>query len=133
MSIRFPLGSVDQLSQSGGVTSSTRVQAARDRLVQLVHARFADRPRRIRTPSVLKEDESYTDRLPDTHASVVWLRRRLELQEIGLAEFDIDTRREATQRLTELMVDAQDSDRSEAERAWLERVLELYIDLVPTD
>ena len=133
VSIQFPLGSVDQLTQSGGVSSSTRVQAARIRLVQLVHARFADRPLRIRTPMVVKEDESYADRLPDMHASVIWLRRRLELEEIGLAEFDIDARREATQRLTELMVDAQDMDRSPAEREWLERVLQLYIELVPTD
>ena len=63
----------------------------------------------------------------------LWGDISLELEEIGLAEFDIDARREATQRLTELMVDSQDMDRSLAEREWLERVLQRYIELIPTD
>lgn len=133
ISFTFPLGSVDQLTASGGVSASTRVVAARLRVVQLIQARFSDRPIRIRTPRVLAEDDAYLDRSADTHPSVVWLRRRLELMQIGLAEFDIDTRREATQRLTELMVDAQDEERSPAERAWIERVLKRYIELVPTN
>lgn len=133
VNIRFPLGSVTQLDQSGGVSSSTRVEAVRIRRVKMVHARFAVRPLRIRTPLVLQQYESYAGRSPDSHVSVIWLNRRLELEEIGLAEFDIDTRREATQRLTELMVDSGDQQRSDAERKWLDRVLERYIELLPTD
>lgn len=133
LTLHFPLGSVEQLDQNGGVSSSARVESARNRMIEILHARFAGRPMRIRTPSVVEADGTYATRSPDSHVSIVWLKRRLELQEIGLAEFDIDTRREATRRLTELMVDAQDTQRTPAEREWLERVLQRYIELVPTD
>jgi hypothetical protein len=64
---------------------------------------------------------------------VRWLLRRLELIELGLAALDVDARREVRNRLSELMLMAEDPLRSEQERAWIERVTERYIELAPSE
>lgn len=131
--VEFPLGSVAQLDSRGGVSSSSRVLASRARIVDAIRIRFAPRSVRLRTAAVIEQEKAYEGRSPDTHPSVLWLQRRLELVESGLDDLDIDTRRAIRDALAVLIAEAADTGRSFAERAWLKRVINRYIELSPTE
>lgn len=131
--LRFALGSVAQLDPQGGVSDSMRVLNRRNEFAVQIRIRFGLRGLPIRTPNLRAAESGYLTRSPDTHESVRWLLRRLELIELGLAALDVDARREVRNRLSELMLMAEDPLRSEQERAWIERVTERYIELAPSE
>lgn len=130
--LEFPLGSVKQLDSRGGVSSSSRVLAVRARVVDAIQLRFAPRSVRLRTRAVIEQERAYENRSPDTHPSVQWLKRRLDLVDAGLDSMDDKMRRSIRENLGILVQEAGDSGaRSFAERAWLQRVIARYIELAP--
>jgi hypothetical protein len=129
--LTFPLGSVEQLDSTGNVSTSSMVTKGRTSLVQSIRSRFGLEVIDIRTPSMVAEEQSFLRRSSELHPSVQWLLVQLKLEEEGQTVFTGEVNRVLDQHQRSLLREIADPRKSEAERAWLERVLERFRALRP--
>ena len=133
LDLEFPLGSVEELDRSGGVTVSSRVLNARTRVVDAIRERFGPRTAPLRTEAYVRIERAYVDRDVDSHPSVAWLLRQLaarDLRDPG-GDLDIDVRREMDGRLSALLQEVGEAGKPRPELDWLELVVDRYLELMP--
>lgn len=134
VTIEMALGSMAQFGSSGNLAFSSTVNSVRRRWAENLIRRFALSPRRIRTIPIdsIEDRSEFIAGDIESHPDLVWLRGAVEelphLDSARAGELWL----KIMMRQGRLRVDVEVPSLTPEERAWFQKVLERYEELMPS-